>query len=333
MHAVCGPLARGVRASRTPRCGAGGAGGRPAPYSPESGPRPTRSCCTGRRELGSRGSSRPVAEQVAAAPDGFAVQIVSAGDLARTPDTSFADPDLLDCDLLAIEDIQHLVPRTADAAADLIDRRAARRRATVVTASTGPAGLGHLPRRLTSRLAAGLVVQLEPLSAASRRLILADAASTKNVRLAAEALDWLAEQATGGGVRATLGLLQNLAQVAKAFPGPLTRADVQQALAETGLPTSTGCDVPTIVKRVAAAFGVSEKDMLGASRLRGVLKPRQVAMYLARELTGLSLPRLGAAFGGRDHTTVLHSCRKVESEMASNLALAKQVGDVRAGLV
>jgi chromosomal replication initiator protein len=152
------------------------------------------------------------------------------------------------------------------------------------------------------------------------------------VRLTDEALDWLAEQSTGGSVRATLGLLQNLAQVVGEFPGPLGRAEVEQTLAQTGQPTSSvGHDVSTIVKRVAAAFSLSEKELLGASRLRGVLRPRQIAMYLARELTGLSLPRIGAAFD-RDHTTVLHACRKVEGEIAANATLAKQVNELRATL-
>jgi chromosomal replication initiator protein len=281
------------------------------------------------------GKSRLVAalvERLSASPEGVTVRAVSAGDLARSPDEGLSDRDLFDCDLLALEDVQHLSDRTADSACDLIDHRATRRRATVVTASAGPAGLMHLPRRLTSRLAAGLVVQLEPLSAASRRAILTDAATAKGVRLTPDALDWLAGHATGGGVRTTLGLLQNLAQVAKAFPGPLGRSEVEQTLAGTGQPTSPACDVSAILKRVAAAFGVDEKAMLGASRLRGVLKPRQVAMYLIRELTGLSLPRIGKAFGGRDHTTVLHACRKVEEEMTSDLALAKQVSELRCGL-
>jgi chromosomal replication initiator protein len=280
------------------------------------------------------GKTRLVAalvEHLSAAPDGRTVQVASAGDFARSADESLTDPELFDCDLLALEDIQHLGERAADAVCDLIDRRAARRRATVVTASTGPAGLTHLPHRLTSRLAGGLVIQLEPLAAASRRAILAEAATAKGVRLTDDALDWLAEQTTGGGVRAALGLLQNLALVASAFPGPLARADVEQALAESGQPTSPGRDVSAIVKRVATAFGVTEKELLGTSRLRGVLRSRQVAMYLTRELTGLSLPRIGAAFD-RDHTTVLHACRKVAEEIASDAVLAKQVRELRASL-
>jgi chromosomal replication initiator protein len=127
-------------------------------------------------------------------------------------------------------------------------------------------------------------------------------------------------------------LLQNLAQIARAFPGPLGVAEVQQTFANTGQPTSSSVrDVSTIVKRVAAAFGLSEKELLGTSRLRGVLRPRQIAMYLSRELTGLSLPRIGAAFD-RDHTTVLHACRKVEEKIGEDASLARQVNELRATL-
>jgi chromosomal replication initiator protein len=272
------------------------------------------------------------AAHLAAAPGGATVRLVSAGDLARSPDEALTDPDLVACDLLALEEVQHLTDRTADAACDLLDHRIARRRATLATSAASPAGLAHLPRRLTSRLAAGLVVRLEPLSAESRRLVLADAATARGVRLTADALALLADRSTGGGVRAALGLLQNLAQVAKSFPGPLGPAEVERTLAETGQPILAGPTVSAIVGVVAAAFGVSEADLLGPSRLRTVLRPRQVAMYLSRELTGLSLPRLGAAFGGRDHTTVLHACRKVAEEMRGDAALANRVGELRAGL-
>jgi chromosomal replication initiator protein len=272
------------------------------------------------------------ATHLATAADGISARLVSVGDMARSPDDGLADRDLWACDLLALEDVQHLTDRTADAACDLIDRRAARRRATVATASGGPAGLTHLPRRLTSRLAAGLVVQLEPLSAASRRAILADAATAKGVRLTGDALARLAEQTSGGGVRTALGLLQNLAQVAKAFPGPLGRAEVEQILADAGQPTSAAPDVSVIVTCVASAFGVSAAELLGPSRLRRTLGPRQVAMYLARELTGLSFPRIGAAFGGRDHTTVIHAHRKVERELKSDLVLAKRLSELRGAL-
>ncbi len=163
-------------------------------------------------------------------------------------------------------------------------------------------------------------MQLETLGVKSRRAILE--ANAKNVRLAPDALDWLAAQ--GGGLRAALGLLQNLALVASSYPGPLDRAAVEQIVAGTGQPTSRGTDLAAIMKRVCAAFGITQKELLGPSRLRRVLLPRQVAMYLARELAGLSLPRIGAAFG-RDHTTVLHACRKIEEAMEGDMKLAAVV--------
>lgn len=269
-----------------------------------------------------------VTTRLALDSNGITARTVSVGDLTRSPDEGLTDRDLFDCDVLALEDVQHLTDRTADAACDLIDHRIARRRVTIVTASHGPAALAHLPRRLTSRLAAGLVIQLEPLTASSRRAILADATVTKNVRLTDDALDLLAEQATTG-VRAALGWLQNLAQIARAYPGPLGRTEVEQALTDSGQPTSAALDVSVIVKRVAVAFSVDEAELLGASRLRGIRRARQVAMYLARELTKLSLPRIGTAFGGRDHTTVLHACRKVESELTNDAALAKLLDELR----
>ena len=184
---------------------------------------------------------------------------VPAQELARPDDESgFADRDLPMCDFLVLEDLQHLPERAADAVCDLIDHRAARRKAMVVTAGTGPAGLTHLPRRLTSRLAAGLVVQLETLGAASRRAILE--ANAKTVRLSSDALDWLAAQ--GGGLRAALGLLQNLALVASSYPGPLDRAAVEQIVATTGQPTSRGTDLAAIMKRVCSAFGVTRRNCL-----------------------------------------------------------------------
>lgn len=271
---------------------------------------------------------------LALAPDPVTARSVPAAELARpdNPDDSsgFADPDLRACDVLVIEDAQHLPEWAADAACELLDARSSHRNPVVVTANAGPAGLRHLPRRFTSRLASGLVVPLDPPGPQSRRAILSDAVAAMNLRLTPDALDGLAGQP--GGLRTGLGALQNLALVAADFPGPLDRAAVETVLAGTGQPTSRGPDVPGIMRRVASAFRITEKELLGPSRLRTVLTARQVAMYLVRELTGLSLPRAAAAFG-RDHTTVLHACRKVEASLESDAMLAATVRRLRGEFV
>lgn len=276
------------------------------------------------------GKSALVAALLAELATGTATaQAVSAGDVARAAADpladGFADADLRGCDLLVLEDVQLLPVREAGAVADLLDRRGQRGRAVVVTATAGPAAL-PLPQALTSRLAAGLVVPLEVPGPAARREILADAAT---VRLTPDALDWLAGPGSGGGLRAALGRLAALATAAKAVRGPLDRPACEEILAASGLPTSAGPDVPGIIGKVAAAFGVTAKDLTGPSRLRRVLVPRQVAMFLAREACGLSFPRLAAAFG-RDHTTVLHAVRKIAADVATDERLAAVVRRLRA---
>ena len=158
---------------------------------------------------------------------GITARSVAAGELSRTSgDEGFADIGLKACDFLIIEDIQHLSSRAADAACETIDHRIARGKPVVISSCSGPAGMAHLPRRLTSRLAAGLVVQLEPLGIKSRRTILNAAARASKTRLAPDALDWLIERSEG--MRAALGLLQNLSQFAHSFPGPIDRKTVEQ---------------------------------------------------------------------------------------------------------
>jgi chromosomal replication initiator protein len=268
-------------------------------------------------------TGRVIAARELARPD----ELGEMGDGGGKGDRSgFADPDVTSCDLLIIEDVQHLPRASADALCRLIDDRAARELALIVTASAGPAGLTHLPRRLTSRLAGGLVVQLEPAGKASRRAIIE--ASAGRVRLAPDALDWLA--ARGGGLRTALGMMQALAQAGSRRAGPLDRKAIEEILGEGegGQAAGRGGELPEIIKRVCAAFGVTRKELFGASRLRRVLVPRQVAMALAREVGGQSLPRIAAAFD-RDHSTVLHACRKVEEMVEDDVALAATVRQLR----
>jgi chromosomal replication initiator protein len=267
---------------------------------------------------------------VVADPAGRTVQAVPANDLARPNDADApADfTDLAECDLLVIEDLQHLPTRTADAVGRLLDARTSRRRPTVVTANAGPAGLKPLPRRLTSRLAAGLVVQLEPLSPASRRKLLAVLADRRGVCLTADAIDWLAERSTGGGARPLIGVVERLKVLARGKSEPLDHETVAGLLAETDLGPA---GVERIVARVAAAFGVKPRDLLGPSRLRAVMVPRQVAMYLAREAAKLPLAQIGKQFG-RDHTTVLHAVRMVKGSLAADAQLAGTVRQLWAEL-
>ena len=268
------------------------------------------------------------------APDRRA-QTVPASDLGRLGDAATegeADGFLRgarDCDLLIVEDLQHLPPKAAAPLAHLIDYRLARSRCLVVTASAGPAELPRLPARLASRLAAGLVVRLEPLGGPSRLRLLRTLRRQRNLPLTDEVLDWLASRTTGGGARPLLGGLAQLELLGRQFPPPLDLATVTAHLRPPGEEEEPA--IERIVRRVAACYRLEVKQLLARDRHRTTLWPRQVGMYLARELTGLSLAQIGAFFG-RDHSTVLHACRKVEQAIADDVAMANGLRQLRAEL-
>lgn len=262
-------------------------------------------------------------------PDGHTVRAVAAAELPRTSRSPADVEDLAETDLLIVEDLQHLSPRDVLPLCRLLDERDSHRRPVVMTATSGPAGLTAFPRRLTNRLAAGLVVRVDMPGLASRRKLIETFADAGRVRLTSEAIDWMARAADG--VRPLLGFVEKLKPVMKGYAEPLSAAQVQEWLIE---PTvgETKSRLQRIVSRVAAAYQVKPKEVLGPSRLRTVLLPRQVAMTLARDLTRLPLADIGKHFGGRDHSTVLHAVRKIEALAGTDATLAGRLKELRAEL-
>jgi chromosomal replication initiator protein len=227
-----------------------------------------------------------------------------------------------------VEDLHEVKDADIDAVVRLLDFRAARQKPTVVTASAGPAGLTELPRRLTNRLAAGLVVRMEYPSVPSRRHAIHTQAEKRKLKLEESAEKWLARN-SAGSMRILMGYLDKLKPLAKQSGLPLTAKQVREWLAE---PVEAVDPIERIVDRVATSYGLKPKEILGASRLRGVMLPRQVAMYLAREVAKLPLATIGRYFGGRDHSTVLHATRRIAEIMKSDPELAVALRELKAGL-
>jgi chromosomal replication initiator protein len=273
---------------------------------------------------------------VAAVADGTpTARLLAAADFAPEAPVAHApsSPDALDgaaaCDLLIVEDLQHLPTRAADTLTRLVDQRLSRRRPFVVTAGVGPAQLTRLPARLTSRLSAGLVVGLEPLSAASRRTVLGRLARRRDLRARPEVLDWLAEH-TPGGVRPLLGALTTLEALAQGLPEP---PDLEMVIAHWQNEAGTVAPTPErIARQVARHFRLDPRALQTRRRQPAGLWPCQVGMFLTRELTGLAWARIGAAFGGRDASTVRHACRKVAERAGTDAGLAADLRRLRAEL-
>lgn len=265
---------------------------------------------------------------VTGSPLGHTVRVLAANDLDPRPaddeEAAESAPELIACDLLIVEDLQHLPARSADLVGRVLDARTRSRRPTVFTAGAGPAALLNLPRRLASRLSAGLVVPLDPPSPRSRLALLRFHADRLAVKLTPDALRLLADR-PAAGFRPLLGLLNALKLPARQSPTPLTAERVAELLAADEAKPPAVAD---IVTAVADAFGVSAKELLGPSRLKTVMLARQTAVYLARTVGKLSLPAVGRAFG-RDHSTVLHAVRKVEELLATDPDFAGTVKGLR----
>jgi chromosomal replication initiator protein len=244
-----------------------------------------------------------------------------------------ADDDLAavgDADLVVVDDLHLLPERGVETLVHLLDRGLARGQQWVFTAVEGPARLTRLPGRLTSRLAGGLVVGLDPPSPAGRRAVLAAFASRDGLAVPDDVLDWLAGHAAGS-FRELEGAVTRLGTLARLngglLPPPEDVREQFRAESDARQPT-----VERIVQRVGRYYRVDPGQLQGPSRTRGVLLPRQVGMYLARRLTALSLEQIGAYFGGRDHSTVLHACRKVEQALDRDVTLSGAVRQLHADL-
>jgi chromosomal replication initiator protein len=264
------------------------------------------------------------------------VAALSGSELAaqvRRPDES--DPDVADdltaarrADLLILEDLQHLASRSADLVAGLIDRLLARCKQVVCTASTGPAHLTELPVRLTNRLAGGVVVGLETFAPGSRVIFLTERARQRGMNVGIDILSWLAGQIPGSA-RQLEGALNRLQELIRLHGGAISSEIVREHFADGPMRSIT---LERIARQVGQYYRVTPRQLCARSRARGALLPRQVGMYLARQLTDLSLVQIGAFFGGRDHTTVLHACRKVEQGLDTDTGLAGAVRTLSADL-
>lgn len=279
-------------------------------------------------------ASALAAEVIRLAPDAQLAHI-AASDLRETlhgageTETKDRLAAARDADLLLLEDLQHLPPSAAEAVVMVFDARLARQLAMVFTAAVGPGELPTLGLRLTSRLASGLVIGIDPLAAKSRRVLLSEMAQRRQLALTDDVITWVADQLGSG--RQLEGAIAQLEALARLQRLPLGLATVQhhfQAIAADVTPT-----MGRIVEQVGGYFHVQASKLRSSERTQRLQLPRQVGMYLARQLTNLSLAQIGAYFGGRDHSTVLHACRRVEQAAGHDAVVAGAVRRLRAQLL
>jgi chromosomal replication initiator protein len=242
-------------------------------------------------------------------------------------------PSCKEADLLVVEDVQRLGTAGSQAAvealAQVVDYRASHQLATVLFANDGPARLSHLSSRFASRLAGGLAVELEPLQTESRLKFLQEKAQRRQLAVRPEVLAWLAEHVTGGG-RQLEGALNQLVTLSRLHDRLPSLEDVARHFQEQAAVSRLTVD--RIAEHVGRYFRIDPRHLQSRRRYQNVLVPRQVGMYLARQLTELSLQQIGSYFGGRDHSTVLHACRKIGQQLDQDVVLCGAVRQLTADL-
>lgn len=181
----------------------------------------------------------------------------------------------------------------------------------ILTCDRYPKEVDKLEPRLKSRLGWGLSVAIEPPDFETRAAILLSKAHDKGVAVSENVAMLLAKRIRSN-VRDLEGALNTLAARANFYGKPITIDFAEETLRDLLATHAQAVTVPNIQKIVADYYQVRLQDLLSKRRVRSLARPRQIAMALSKELTEHSLPEIGEAFGGRDHTTVLHACRTIK---------------------
>jgi len=225
-------------------------------------------------------------------------------------------------DVLLIDDIQIISgkERTQEEFFHTFNELYDHQKQIVISSDSPPKNMPGLVERLRSRFEWGLMVDVQPPDLETKMAILDKKAEAEGVRLSEEVRVFLATK-TKSNVRELEGALIKLLACSSITNSPITLAMAQQVLRHLVHNTERRISLETVLRAVAEQFGLSPAQLKQRSNTRQIAFPRQVAMYIAREVTGASLPEIGRAFGGKHHTTVLHSIQKIEKQRAKDPSL------------
>ena len=229
-------------------------------------------------------------------------------------------------DLLLIDDVQFFAgkDRTQEEFFNAFEALLAKKAHIIMTSDTYPKGLVDIDERLTSRFDAGLTVAIEPPELEMRVAILIKKAEAEGQPMPEDVAFFVAKNVRAN-VRELEGALRKVLAYAKFSHKDISITLAREALKDLLSIQNRQIGVENIQKTVADFYKIKVADMYSKKRPASIARPRQIAMYLAKELTQKSLPEIGELFGGRDHTTVLHAVRKIGGERQKNTELNQQL--------
>jgi chromosomal replication initiator protein len=229
-------------------------------------------------------------------------------------------------DLLLIDDVQFFAgkERTQEEFFNAFEALLAKQAHIIMTSDTYPKGLVDIDERLTSRFDAGLTVAIEPPELEMRVAILLRKAELEATLMPEDVAFFVAKNVRAN-VRELEGALRKILAYSRFSHKEINIALAREALKDLLSIQNRQVGVENIQKTVADFYKIKVADMYSKKRPASIARPRQIAMYLAKEMTQKSLPEIGELFGGRDHTTVLHAVRKISGERQKNAELNQQL--------
>jgi len=217
-------------------------------------------------------------------------------------------------DLLLIDDIQFIAdkPGTQQEFFYTLNSLIDTNKQVVITCDTFPKEISGIEPRLTSRFTCGLTVAIEPPGLEMRVAILLQKSANSGTPISEDVAFFIAKHVRSN-IRELEGALNRIEAYARFHKRPISIELAKEALRDLLAAQNKQVTIDNIQKTVADFYRLKIVDLLSKKRTRVIARPRQIAMSLARELTQLSLPEIGNAFGGRDHTTVLHACKTIDT--------------------
>jgi len=236
-------------------------------------------------------------------------------------------------DLLIMDDVQFLSKKdkTQEELFHLFNALHDTNKQIIFSSDRAPAAIPDIAERLKGRLASGMAVDISEPDTESRMAIVQKKAASHGIMLSGEVIEFVATSMSGS-IRELEGMVNSIICHAQVKGSAPDIAEVRQSLRSFTRPQKN-ISVKNIVDKVAEYYGIDEDSIYEKTRRREVVRPRQVIMYLLREDFNISYPTIGTKLGGRDHTTVIHSCEKIKREVVGDSELAKEIQNIRTLLV
>lgn len=234
-------------------------------------------------------------------------------------------------DVLMVDDIQFIAGRvgTQEEFFHTFNALHTTGKQIILTSDKPPQEISTLEERLRSRFAWGLIADISKPDVETRMAILTKKASRENLSMPQSVIDMIASS-VDSNIRELEGCFNRLVAYAKLVNQPITLELAQTALKDVlEKKQHRVITADVIMQTVCEYYSLKKEDLVSASRRREITVPRQIAIYLTREMTELSLPQIGACFGNRDHSTILHSWKLVGDNMKNSADLTRQINDIR----